>query len=43
MFDDLATEESNYVVAQVPLLSLAQGKTNITDTYSLSEVSCLMD
>ena len=41
MFDDLATEESNYVMAQVPLLPLAQGKTNVTDTYTLTEVSCL--
>ena len=40
MFDDLAMEESSYVMAKVPLLPLAQGKTNITDTYTLTEVNC---
>ena len=27
-------------MAEVPLLPLAQGRTNITDTYTLTEVSC---
>ena len=38
MFDDGESEESSYVLARVPLLPLAQGRTNITDTFILTQV-----
>ena len=39
VFDDGESEESSYVLARVPLLPLAQGRTNITDTFTLTQVS----
>ena len=47
VFDDNESEESRYLLAQVPLLPLAQGRTSITDTYTLTQVSqmgqCIMN
>ena len=41
VFDDNESEESRYLLAQVPLLPLAQGRTSITDTYTLTQVKCI--
>ena len=38
LFDDSDEDDSNYVLAQIPLLPLAQGRTKITDTYTFTEV-----
>ena len=38
VIDDNETEESRYLLAQVPLLPLAQGRTHISDTYTLTQV-----
>ena len=43
VIDDNETEESRYLLAQVPLLPLAQGRTSVSDTYTLTQVefACL--
>ena len=38
VFDDNESEESRCLLAQVPLLPLAQGRTSISDTYTLTQV-----